>query len=103
MNHLALSGTVIERKALRYTPAGLPALDLVLRHESSVTEAGGERKVSIDLRAVALGDIAEPLARWDIGTSLEARGFLSAQRNGRGTVFHITQIQRSEAAAPSPI
>jgi primosomal replication protein N len=33
MNRLVLAATLLERGVLRYTPAGLPALDLVLKHE----------------------------------------------------------------------
>ncbi|MEP7102565.1 MAG: primosomal replication protein N, partial [Burkholderiales bacterium] len=37
MNRLVLTAQLVERGALRYTPAGLPALDLSLKHESEVT------------------------------------------------------------------
>lgn len=40
MNRLVLSATLVQRAALRYTPAGLPALDLSLQHESEVSEDG---------------------------------------------------------------
>ena len=38
-NRLALSAAIVERGALRFTPAGLPALDLSLKHESEVEPA----------------------------------------------------------------
>ena len=81
---------------MRYTPAGLPALDLVLKHESEVTEDQQPRKVSMEMRAVALGDITGSLANLAIGSSFGASGFLASQRNGRGIVFHITQMLQSE-------
>jgi primosomal replication protein N len=37
MNRLVLQAQLVERGALRYTPAGIPALDLNLKHESQVT------------------------------------------------------------------
>ena len=92
MNHLVLSAQLIERGALRYTPAGLPALDCVLKHESEMTEAGHARKVSLEIRAVALGDVSRPLAALPVGSNLDATGFLASQRNGRGVVLHITQV-----------
>ena len=58
MNRVLITAQIIERKALRYTPAGLPALDLVLQHESEVTEAQLSRKVKLDIKAVAIGEIA---------------------------------------------
>ena len=92
MNQLVLSVQLLERGALRYTPAGIAALDLVLGHESQVSEAGQARKSALQLRGVALGDIVQRLERQAIGSGFEASGFLSAQRNGRGVVFHITQM-----------
>jgi primosomal replication protein N len=97
MNLVELSATVIERSALRYTPAGIPALDLRLSHESEVAEAGMPRKVSLEIAAVALGVWAEELVRQAVGTRLDFGGFLGKQRNGRGVVLHITRWQ-----APAP-
>ena len=62
MNRLVLSATLQERGAMRYTPAALPALDLVLKHESEVSEDGQPRKVSMDIRAVAIGKITAVLS-----------------------------------------
>ena len=92
MNRLVLQAKVLERGAVRYTPAGLPALDLALRHESQLTEAGQLRKVSVEIRAVAIGEIAQRTARLEIGSESGFAGFLSAQRNGRGVVFHVTEV-----------
>ncbi|MEK8085047.1 primosomal replication protein N [Aquabacterium sp. A3] len=92
MNRVELSAQIIERKALRYTPAGLPALDLVLAHESEVTEAQQSRQVKLELRAVALGPMAELLNRMDAGKPFRLTGFLGAPRNGRGVLLHITDI-----------
>ena len=50
MNRLVLQAQLLERGAVRYTPAGLPALDLSLKHESQLTEAGQLRKVSVEIR-----------------------------------------------------
>jgi primosomal replication protein N len=92
MNRLVLQAKVLERGALRYTPAGLPALDLGLRHESALSEAGQLRKVSVEIRAVAIGEIARRLAMLEIGSESGFAGFISAQRNGRGVVFHVTEV-----------
>jgi primosomal replication protein N len=67
MNRLVLSATLAERAALRYTPAGLPALDLSLRHESEVTEDGQPRKVSMEMRAVAIGAVTQSLLSLALG------------------------------------
>ncbi len=92
MNRLVLQAQLLERGAVRYTPAGLAALDMVLRHESTLSEAGHPRKVSVEIRALAIGDITQPLAKLEIGTEMGFAGFISAQRNGRGVVFHVTEL-----------
>jgi primosomal replication protein N len=92
MNRVMLKAQLVQRGAVRYTPAGLPALDLSLKHESEVSEAGLPRKVSMEMRAVAIGEITRQLAQLSIGTQIDCTGFLSAHRNGRGLMFHITQI-----------
>ena len=92
MNRVLITAQIIERKALRYTPAGLPALDLVLQHESEVTEAQLSRKVKLDIKAVAIGEIASQLNRQPVGEPIGIAGFLGAPRNGRGVLLHITEL-----------
>jgi primosomal replication protein N len=93
MNRLVLSAQLVERGALRYTPAGLPALDLSLKHESEVTQDGTPRKVSMQIKARAVGQqITQRLAGIEIGSSHGFAGFLGSQRNGRGVVFHVTEL-----------
>lgn len=93
MNRMVLSAQLVERGAVRYTPAGLPACDFGLKHESEVTEAGTPRKVSLEMRAVVIGDLAQRLMRLDIGWAGTFAGFLTHQRNGRGIVLHVTEFE----------
>ena len=95
MNRLVLAATLIERGAVRYTPAGLPALDLLMKHESEVSEDGLPRKVSLEIKAVAIGAITRPAGALALGSSANFAGFLGATRTGRGLVFHITAIEPS--------
>ena len=92
MNRLVLAATLVERGAVRYTPAGLPALDMVLKHESEVSEDGLPRKVSLEIKAVAIGAIARPVGTMALGSLATFAGFLGATRNGRGLVLHITAL-----------
>ena len=92
MNRLVLTAEVIGRGALRYTPAGLPALDLSLKHESQVTQDGLPRQVSVEIKARAIGAITAQVASLEIGSSHGFAGFLGSQRNGRGVVFHVTEL-----------
>ncbi len=95
MNRVLLTARIIERQALRYTPAGLPALDLVLSHESDVTEAQLPRKVKLDVKAVAIGPVAQKLATQASDQAIDLEGFLGAPRNGRGVLLHITDFTAS--------
>jgi len=92
VNRLVLAATLVERGAVRYTPAGLPALDMLLKHESEVSEDGQPRKVSLEIKAVAIGAITRPVGALVLGSPAGFAGFLGAARNGRGLVFHVTAI-----------
>ena len=92
MNHVVLSAVLVERKALRYTPAGLPALDVSLFHESTVSEDGQPRKVSMEMRAVAIGEVTRTLLAVTLGSAALYSGFLASARNGRGLILHITSV-----------
>jgi primosomal replication protein N len=93
VNRLVLAARLVERGALRYTPAGLPALDFELKHESELSEDGQLRKVTLQIRAVAIGRITPSLLALDLGSEARFAGFLAAARNGRGHVFHVTAIE----------
>ena len=85
-----LAARLVVRRALRYTPAGLPALDFELKHESQPTEDGQPRKVVMQLRAVAIGRIAEPLTALELGSEGQFGGLQAAARTGRGLLYHVT-------------
>jgi primosomal replication protein N len=92
VNRLLLSGAIAERGALRYTPAGLPAIDLLLAHEAEVEHEGQPRKVALQIRAVAIGSTVARLQRLALGAPARFAGFLAPSRNGRGLLFHVTEF-----------
>ena len=94
MNQLVLNAGIAEASVLRYTPAGLPALDLRLEHESEVSEAGQVRQVKVAIKAVAFGSVAETLRQQAIGSSWRFTGFLATPRNGKHPVLHIQSFQQ---------
>lgn len=98
-NQVTLSGTLVELGALRYTPAGLPAVEFRMRHESSMTEAGIERRVRAEMAAIAFDTVARQVASAGLGSALRAQGFLAA-RSQRSTkvVLHVTNIEFMEGA-----
>jgi primosomal replication protein N len=93
-NRVLLTACVAELGTLRYTPAGLPAIDLKLEHESTVEEAGKPRQVKAALKAVAFGAIAERLARQAMGSLWLFQGFLATPGNGKHPVLHIQDFQQ---------
>jgi primosomal replication protein N len=102
MNRVVLQATLVQRQAMRYTPAGLPALDLSLAHSSTVSEDGQPRQVSFEMRAVAIGGVTRSLQPLPLGSTGRFGGFLTSQRNGRGLLFHITEVEVDPApAAPA--
>jgi primosomal replication protein N len=98
-NQVSLSGTLVELGALRYTPAGLPAVEFRIHHESSVTEAGVERQVRAEVPAIAFDTVARQVASAAVGSALRAEGFLAAksQRSAK-IVMHVTNIEFMEGA-----
>ena len=103
MNRTELSARIVERGALRLTPAGLPALDLKLAHESVMAEAGAERRVQAQVKAKAIGAVAERLDRQAAGSLWRFSGFLASPGSGltsparaKSVVLHILDFQPSQ-------
>ena len=94
MNRTELTACIAEQAALRYTPAGLPALDLILEHASEVSEAGQNRKVQLKIRALAIGSLAERLVKQAVGSVWTFKGFLATPRQGKSVVLHIQEFQQ---------
>jgi primosomal replication protein N len=94
VNQVVLTARIAEASALRYTPAGLPALDFRLEHESETEEAGQKRQVKVAVKAVAFGSLAETLVRQPIGSPWRFSGFLATPRNGKHPVLHVQQFQQ---------
>lgn len=92
MNTVALTARIAEASPLRYTPFGIPALNLVLEHESEVEESGVKRQVKLTVRAVAFGALAESSVKLELGKTQLFNGFLINARTSKSIVFHIQEI-----------
>jgi len=64
-----------------------------LRHDSEISQVGAVRKIGFEIRGQAIGAISEAVLAAELGTDQVFVGFLGAQRNGRGIVFHIQSIE----------
>ncbi len=96
MNHAQLAARIAEASVLRHTPAGIPAIDLVLEHESAQVEAGQARQVKLAIRAVAFGAVAEALKAQALGSAWKFSGFLAAARGGKHPVLHIQSFVQDQ-------
>ena len=92
MNQIELTARIAEVSPLRYTPAGVPATNLVLDHESEQLEAGAPRQVRLSIKAVTFGPLAEQAGRLDLSQAFRFRGFLASARTNKSVVFHIQEF-----------
>lgn len=97
MNQLRLSATLVEREALRYTPAGVPVVNCLLQHAGEVVEAQTPRQLEFAIAAMGIGPVGQRLERMPLGTLLDCEGFLARKhRNSKALVFHITGCKAFE-------
>jgi primosomal replication protein N len=93
-NKVELAGVIMELKALRHTPAGIPVVEFRLRHASERLEAGKRRQVEAEIDAVAFEAQARLIAGSSAGKPLRAEGFLCAKsRQSSKPVLHVTHIE----------
>lgn len=92
-NRTVISGEIVRLNVLRYTPAGIPVIDGVVKHHSSQQEAKIQRQVYCELSVVAFGETATAMAGLSIGDNIRITGFLSrkSQTNPQ-LVLHISQL-----------
>ena len=94
-----MQATLVERMALRYTPAGIPVVEAQLQHRSELVEAGLQRRLAFDFSAIAIGDTARALALAELGSELGLSGFL-APRSARSTRLLVHVLEFSRLAGP---
>jgi primosomal replication protein N len=97
-NLIVLAATLVERDALRYTPAGVPMLNARLAHHSDQHEADAKRTVEFELAAVFAGSLAQRASRLDIGSALTVKGFLAPRRRqSKSLVLHVGTIELNDS------
>ena len=94
MNQLVLTACLVEVSPLRYTPAGLPALNFSLESETEVQELQTKRQVKVSLNAIAIGHLAESIGKQALGSVWKFTGYLGAARQGKNVVFHIQEFNQ---------
>ena len=74
-------------------------VELKLSHESEQDEAGGRRKVNVEMSAVAFEAQARLLAAAKPGSAVALEGFMSAKsRRSKKPVLHVTGVEFVEGA-----
>jgi primosomal replication protein N len=97
VNRFELTAHLTRTEPLRHTPAGIPVLQVGLEHQAEVEEAGSVRTVTLDMPAVAMGDLARSLAQAEIPPRIRVIGFLAPRRQGSNQlVLHIQSIVQAE-------
>jgi primosomal replication protein N len=99
VNQLLFDATLAELQPLRRTPAGVLVATCNLAHESQQSEAGIVRDVSVEVQAVAVGDLAGVLAAATPGMKIRVAGFLAAKSlRSRAPVLHLSKIEFLEGS-----
>ena len=89
-----MSGRLLELGTLRYTPAGVAAVEFKLGHESEQDEAAGKRTVQAEIAAIAFETQAKLLTGRPLGTPVRVQGFLAAKsKRSKRLVLHVTNIE----------
>jgi primosomal replication protein N len=94
-NRLVIQGELLKVDELRFTPVGIPILDLLIGHMSEQVEAGMKRRVECEISAVVMGELANACRSLKEGTAIRAVGFL-ARRSLKSTqlVMHINELEK---------
>lgn len=97
-NIVELTGEVLERDILRYTPAGIPLLQFKLAHVSDQLEADIKRQVKCEISVIAVADVAayaHPLI--NNGDAIFVQGFLAQKSNTNPKlVLHVNELKLIE-------
>lgn len=94
---MGLTAALLEREAIRYTPAGVPIVGLKLSHRSVQHEAGVDRTVEMEISAIAADRVALRIDRIALGAELKLQGFLAPRRrNVKALVLHVTEFELNE-------
>jgi primosomal replication protein N len=94
-NRVLIEGTLTANSSLRSTPSGIEVIEGQIVHQSSQEELGSARKVEFEINFLAMGSIAQAIARLPNNSKLKCKGFLAAknQRARHILVLHIDAFE----------
>jgi primosomal replication protein N len=92
---------MLKRSAIRYTPAGVPAIDIVVGHSSMQMEAGSQRKTRCEIDATAVGEMATRISAFKLNQPVQISGFLSQHGIGsRRLALHVVKVEAVSSGDP---
>ncbi len=88
-----MEGILLTKQALRYTPAGVPVIEIAIKHTSIQMDGKKPRSVELEIDAQGFGDMAMRLSALSEGEAVSLRGFLAkrTQRSSR-LVLHVNEL-----------
>lgn len=93
-NRVEIEGSLAALDSVRYTPAGIPIVELKITHVSEQLEAGKPRQVELEVWAVAAGELTGRLSKTPLGAKIRATGFLAHKGKAKiQVVLHITEFE----------
>ena len=93
-NKVEIEGSIAALDSVRYTPAGIPIVELKITHASEQVEAGKPRQVELEVWALAAGDLTGRLSRTPLGARIKASGFLAHKGKAKiQLILHITEFE----------
>ena len=93
VNHVVIDAEFFEIDSLRFTPAGVAIIEFKLRHESQRVENGISRKVECEIDAIALADLAQWIAKINVGQQAKVLGFLAKKSHKSSRlILHVNEI-----------
>jgi primosomal replication protein N len=96
-NTVQITGVLMAREALRWTPGKVPVLEFRLEHSSRQLEAGTERDVSCEFVTRAVGPVAQQIEVVALGSVMKIDGFLGAKSSkNRNLVLHVRTFELLE-------
>jgi primosomal replication protein N len=90
VNRYTVIAVITEQQSLRYTPAGVPALDVQLSHES---EDLSGHDATIELSGVAFGLQAQSLVKTPLGSKLKIDGFLRHSAKSKKIIVQVENFE----------
>jgi primosomal replication protein N len=90
LNQYTVTAKLVLQQLLRYTPAGIPALDVTLEHEAQDKDG---HDATIQLTSIAFGMTAQTLAKLPLGSLLKVNGFLRHSQKSKKLIVQIETFE----------